>query len=125
MAKREKTRPNTRDRSGRDALGRVFSVRQESWRLTQDPNTTAPEVSIVASRRTAADAADLAREAAAGFRRRGFHKPSRSWWGVEDGWFHRFRVQGPGPRTTALAVAAVGLTAAALFLAGRRQRPAS
>ncbi|HEY8616359.1 hypothetical protein [Phenylobacterium sp.] len=124
MPRRPKSRrPHGGDTFDRAPLGRVFSVRRETWRIDEDPRSTPPDVAIVASRRTAADAADLAREAAAAFRKRGFHKPSRSWWGVEDGWFHRFRVQGPTARTTAVAVA-LGVTAAAVFLVRRNRRRA-
>lgn len=102
------------------ALGRVFSVRRESWRLDQDPAIEPPEVEVLASRRSASDAADLARIAASAFRKRGFHKPSRSWWGAADGRIHRFRVEGPRARATLFAVG-VGLAAAAVLLARRRR----
>jgi len=101
-------------------LGRVFSVRRESWRLDQDPATEPPEVAVLASRRSAAEAADLARAAASAFRKRGFHKPSRSWWGATGGRIHRFRVEGPGARATLLA-AGVGVVVAAVLLARRRR----
>jgi hypothetical protein len=106
------------------SLGRVFAVQRETWRLSDDPQATDPEVEIVASRRTASDAADIAREAAFAFRRHGFDKPSRSWWGAEEGSFHRFRVEGPKPRT-ALAIAVVSGVAglAVLALVGRSRKP--
>lgn len=121
MTKRSRKR---RTRSAGDAgaaLGRVFTVRRESWRLDQDPATEPPEVEVLASRRSAADAADLARDAAAGFRKRGYHKATRSWWGAADGVFHRFRVEGPRGRATLLAVG-LGVAAAAVLLARRRRQ---
>lgn len=119
MTKKSK-RSRTRLAGGSDALGRVFSVRRETWRLDQDPATEPPEVEVLASRRSAADAADLARDAVSGFRKRGYHKPTRSWWGAADGVFHRFRVEGPRGRATLLAVG-LGVAAAAVLLARRRR----
>ncbi|HVI34472.1 hypothetical protein [Phenylobacterium sp.] len=103
------------------ALGRVFSVRRETWRLDQDPSREPPEVTVLTSRRSAAEAADVARDAVSAFRKRGFHKPTRSWWGAADGRIHRFRVEGPRARATLFAVG-VGLAAAAVLLARRRRQ---
>lgn len=60
----------------RASLRRVFGVTQETWALSEVPKTTAPKAAAVATRRTVADAADIAREGAAAYRRHGFHKPS-------------------------------------------------
>ena len=71
----------------------------------------------MATRRTASEAADLAREAAWGFKRYGFHKPSGAWWGADADTFHRFLVR-PSSRATAggalAAVALAGVAALAL-----------
>ncbi|MCR5872986.1 hypothetical protein LRS10_01495 [Phenylobacterium sp. J426] len=106
--------------SGPHRLGRVFSVRRETWRLDQDPSRERPEVTVLASRRSAAEAADLARAAAAVFERRGFHKATGSWWGVAAGRFHRFRVVGP-TRRAGLVAAGLGVLAAAVLIGRRRQ----
>jgi len=98
--------------AGGNPLGRVYSVRRETWRLQDDPQRTRPTVEVLASRRTAAEAADVAREAAAAFDRRGFHKPSGAWWGADETSFHRFRVQRAQPApglVFALVSAAAGL----------------
>ena len=108
-------------------MGRVFAVTCETWRLSDDPQKVAPQTELMASRRSAADAADIAREAAEAFSRHGFHKPSASWWAADGTLFHRFVVHG-GPRhgKTALIVGAglAGIVAAVLTSRGRRTKPA-
>ena len=118
-----KYRSHRADSSKRLALGRVFAVSRESWRLKDDPQLIKPQVEIVASRRTAADAADIARDAALAFRRHGFDKATRAWWGADRTSFHRFRVEGPRPRP-ALAIAVVSAVAglAVLSVLGARRR---
>ena len=71
---------------------------------------------MLATRRTASEAADLAREAAWGFKRYGFHKPSGAWWGADGEMFHRFLVRASSRATTGAlaAVAVAGLAALAL-----------
>ena len=122
---------NARHRQSRKtSLGRAFTVTRQSWRLTDDPRETEPEVEVMATRRTASEAADLAREAAWGFKRYGFHKPSGAWWGADGEMFHRFMV-GPNARATAgalLAVALAGVAAVAISqrkAGGRRRRGAA
>jgi hypothetical protein len=109
----------------RESLGRVFSVTRQSWRLTDDPRETRPETEVLATRRTASEAADLAREAALAFGRNGFHKPSGAWWGADGERFHRFVIRA-GRRGTqaavALGVGVAGLTALA-FLRRRKGPP--
>ena len=107
--------------SKRAALGRVFGVTQETWGLSDDPRKTAPRITVLATRRTAADAADIAREAAASFRRHGFHKPGRAWWGADETHFHRFLVNNPKARP-ALALLVVSAAAAFAAVALTRQR---
>lgn len=121
---------NARHRQSRKAsLGRAFTVTRQSWRLNDDPRETAPEVEVMASRRTASEAADLAREAAWSFKRYGFHKPSGAWWGADSEMFHRFMV---GPRSqqalgALLAVAVAGVAAVALSQrnSGSKRKPGS
>jgi hypothetical protein len=122
---------NARHRQSRKAsLGRAFTVTRQSWRLNDDPRETAPEVEVMATRRSASEAADLAREAAWSFKRYGFHKPSGAWWGADGDMFHRFMV-GPSSRATAgalLAVAVAGMAAVAISQrksGGRRARQSS
>jgi hypothetical protein len=114
---------NARHRMSRKAsLGRAFTVTRQSWRLTDDPQVTPPEVEVMATRRTASEAADLAREAAWSFKRYGFHKPSGAWWGVDGETFHRFMVR-PGSRGLAAALAAVALAGVgAVAISRRKQR---
>jgi hypothetical protein len=108
------------DLSKGPTLGRAFRVTQETWRLQDDPKKTRPEVTVVATRRTAGEAADIAREAADAFRRRGFHKPSRAWWGADETHFHRYAVHGPRARP-ALVLMLVSAAAAATALAVTRR----
>jgi hypothetical protein len=96
-------------------LGRVFSVIEQTWALSDDPKKVRPNETALATHRTAAEAADLARDAADRFRAHGFHKPSGAWWGADDGKFHRFLVA-PDRRARAGQMA-LGLGAAVLALA--------
>jgi hypothetical protein len=112
---------NARHRLSRKAsLGRAFTVVRQSWRLSDDPRDIPPEVEVLATRRTAAEAADLAREAAWGFKRYGFHKPSGAWWGADSETFHRFMVR-PSSRATAGALAAVAIAGVAALALSRRK----
>jgi hypothetical protein len=107
------------------ALGRVFNVTRETWRLTQDPQVVAPSSDPVASRRTASEAADLARDAAQALPRHGFHKPSGAWWGADQTFFHRFVVHAGRRRSAAglLALSGLlGLIALRLLRVGRSER---
>jgi hypothetical protein len=112
---------NARHRLSKKAsLGRAFTVTRQSWRLADDPRITAPDVEVMATRRSASEAADLAREAAWGFKRYGFHKPSGAWWGADADNFHRFMVR-PSSRATAGALAAVALAGVAAVALSRRR----
>lgn len=101
------------------SLGRIFNVTRETWLLTDDPQKTPPKAELVVGLRTASEAADLARDAAAEYPRHGFHKPSGAWWGADERNFHRFVVH-TGRRTKAkMPVAALAIAGvAALGLAG-------
>lgn len=102
-------------------MGRVFSVTRQTWRLSDDPKTVRPELEVIAARRTASEAADLAREAAAAFERHGFHKPSGAWWGADAERFHRFIVRpGSKPAQTAAVIGLSLAGVAAVALARRR-----
>lgn len=107
------------------ALGRVFNVTRETWALTDDPSRVKPTAELIVSRRTASDAADLARAAARNLPRHGFHKPSAAWWGVDEGHFHRFVVHA-GRRKSGRAVfllsSLAGLVALAVLRQGRQRR---
>ncbi len=96
-------------------LGRVFGVVQETWRTSDDPKTVKPAQVELTSRRTASDAADLAREAALAYDQHGFHKASGAWWGSDGEYFHRFMVAAGKKRHTnllfGLGVAALGAVA--------------
>ena len=106
-------------------LGRVFGVLRETWRLQDDPKSSAPETIFLATGRSAAEAADLAREAAAAFRRNGFDKASGAWWAVEGELFHRITVAPRRRRSIGLAVGLGVAGVAALLVAqkakGRRK----
>jgi hypothetical protein len=107
-------------------LGRIFNVTQETWALSDDPRKVAPKRELVASRRTAADAADFAREAAEALPEHGFHKPSGAWWGSDGDRFHRFVVHVGRGRTGAVLVGAglagvAGLALVGWLRAGRRK----
>ena len=113
---------NARHRQSRKAsLGRAFTVSRQSWRLADDPRETEPEVEIVATRRTASEAADLAREAAWSFSRNGFHKPSGAWWGADGEMFHRFMVRPSSRATTGAAILAVALAGVAAVAISQRK----
>lgn len=113
----------TRTRAGAH-LGRVFSVIRQTWRITDDPRKTKPEELALATSRTAADAADLARDAAAAYATYGFHKPSGAWWAADDGLFHRFQVapdRRGRPILVGLGITALGLAAIGAVLRSRRK----
>jgi hypothetical protein len=119
---------NARQRHARKAsLGRAYSVVRQTWRLTDDPQTEPPREEVIATRRSASEAADLARESAWTFRRNGFHKPSGAWWGADGEEFHRFQVRGRSRRGLgALAVFAVaGLATFAVVQRSGRKRAKS
>ena len=98
-------------------LGRVFSVTQQSWALTDDPKKTPPTIEVIATGRSAAEAADVARASAATFNRHGFHKPSGAWWASEGGRIHRFVIGNRG-RASATLVAGIGLAGVVAGAAG-------
>lgn len=108
-------------------LGRIFNVTRETWRLSDDPAVQPPRMELIVAARTASEAADLARDAAAEFPRHGFHKPSGAWWAADGEEFHRFVVhvgrRGAAPSPLAIVavagVAALGLAAFGL----RRKKP--
>jgi hypothetical protein len=106
------------------ALGRVTRVKRETWRLADDPQVVRPRVAVLAARKTASEAADLARQAAKSFPRHGFHKPSGAWWGADETHFHRFAVQAepPAARPWLVGVALVGLFVATLSQRRGRSR---
>lgn len=113
---------NARHRLSRKAsLGRAFTVTRQSWRLTDDPREVPPEEEVLATRRSASEAADLAREAAWGFKRYGFHKPSGAWWGADGESFHRFMVRPSSQATAGAAVLAVALAGVAAVALTRRK----
>lgn len=98
---------------------------RETWDIGADPKVTPPSIEVVASRRSAADAADLGRAAAHAFARHGFHKASGAWWAVEQRLFHRFAVR---PRHRARNALLLGLGLAGLVALGLRdlaRRPAN
>jgi hypothetical protein len=113
----------TRTRAGAP-LGRVFSVIRQTWRITDDPRKTKPEELALATNRTAADAADLARDAAAEYSTYGFHKPSGAWWAADGGFFHRFQVapdRRGRPILVGLGITALGLAAIGAVLRSKRK----
>lgn len=92
--------------------------------MSDDPKTTPPVAELLVTRRTASDAADLAREAAEAYSRHGFHKPSGAWWGADDAMFHRFVVHAGRRRGAGTVLLLSGLAGLlALGLASRRGRP--
>ena len=103
------------------ALGRVFDVTRETWRLTDDPQIEPPTTDLLVSRRSASDAADLARAAAGALPRHGFHKPSGAWWGADDMLFHRFVVHA-GPRKSGGAILVLSSLAGLIALGLLNQR---
>lgn len=116
---------NARQRHARKAsLGRAFTVVRQTWRLTDDPQTEPPREEVIATRRSASEAADLAREAAWGFRRNGFHKPSGAWWGADGEEFHRFQVRSRNRRRlgTVAVFAVAGLATVAVVRRNGRKR---
>jgi hypothetical protein len=97
---------------------------RQTWKLADDPRVKPPQVEVLATRRTASQAADLAREAAWSFERYGFHKPSGAWWGVDGDTFHRFVVR-PGARGMRSGAFAALTVAGLAFLTLSRRRPAA
>jgi len=112
---------NARHRQSRKtSLGRAFTVTRQSWRLSDDPRETPPDVEVMATKRSASEAADLARQAAWGFKRYGFHKPSGAWWGADAESFHRFLIRSDSA-AAAGALAALTLAGVAAFALSRRR----
>jgi hypothetical protein len=110
---------NSRRRGGppkRLVLGRNHCVLRQTWPASADPQTAAPSESLLASDRTASDAADLAREIAALFPQHGYEKVTRCWWAKDASSYHRFYVseqkRRPSPVMLMVGVsAALGLAA--------------
>ena len=100
------------------ALGRVFSVIQETWQTSADPKKTPPQQLQLVSRRSASDAADLAREAAMAYEQHGFHKQSGAWWGSDGVEFHRFVVAARRNRHGSGLLLGMGLAAIAATAVG-------
>lgn len=65
---------------------------RQTWPASADPQTAKPSESLLASDRTASDAADLAREVASLFPEHGFEKVTRCWWAKDQESYHRFYV---------------------------------
>lgn len=107
-------------------LGRVFSVNQETWKLSDDPKAVRPKRQVLASGRTASDAADFAREVAEEYDEHGFHKPSGAWWASDGVQFHRFAIKAGRKTGQAVLIGglAAGAAAAVAFFAWRGRRGA-
>lgn len=104
-------------------LGLGYTLLRETWDIGADPKVTRPMVKVMASRRSASDAADLGRSSAQAFARHGFHKPSGAWWATEQRQFHRFAVR-PRHRARSGLMLELGPTGvAALWLRGFGRRP--
>jgi hypothetical protein len=110
----------TRTRTGAP-LGRIFSVIQQTWQVADDPRRTKPKETAIATRRTAADAADVAHDAAVAFRSHGFHKASGAWWGADGELFHRFLVAPDRPQRRSPLLLGIGVAALALVAIGARR----
>lgn len=105
-----------------ETYGRALSVTAEGWRLSDDPRRVKPKAELLASNRTAADAAALARMAASLLPEHGFHKPSGAWWGSDGERFYRFRIHGRRPGFAAVVLASGVAGAAAIYLGLRHAR---
>lgn len=115
---------SSRSRTGSGApLGRVFSVVRQTWAISDDPKKIKPKDLALATRRTASDAADLARDAAAAFRSHGFHKPSGAWWASDGKQFHRFVVAADRRSRSVAVMLGLGLAALGLTALGAVLRP--
>ena len=108
------------------SLGRIFAVTRETWLLAEDPKRVDPKAELLVSRRTALEAADVARKAAAAFEQHGFHKPSGAWWASDGVRIHRYVVhpahrRGSGGLVLATVLAA-GAALAVVGMARTRKR---
>jgi hypothetical protein len=103
------------------ALGRVFNVTRQTWRLSDDPAKVRPAREPLTTGKTASEAADFARDVASAFPRHGFHRRSGSWWAVEGEWFHRFTVHTTPKRKAAILLIATGLAGLAAVAVARRR----
>ena len=110
-------------------LGRNHCVLRQTWPADADPHIVKPSESVLASDRTAQDAADLAREIAMLFPQHGYEKVTRCWWAKDAGSYHRFYVadqkrRPPTPVMLMVGVsAALGLAALGGAARTRRRRP--
>ena len=104
------------------SLGRVFSVTQETWKLTDDPAKVAPRRQKLITGHTASQAADFARFTAEAFSEHGFHKPSGAWWASDGVEFHRYAVHAGRRGPSAPVLLATGLAGLALASLHLRQR---
>lgn len=87
-----------------------------------NPRNAKPERTELVSRRTASDAADLARAAAQAYAERGFDKRTGAWWGSDGERFHRF-VVASGRRRGGFPVLSLGVAALAVGLTAALMRP--
>ncbi len=96
---------------------------RQTWQTVDDPKRTKPKELALATSRTASDAADVARDAAAAFRSHGFHKPSGAWWASDGPEFHRFLVAPDHRERGATLLLGLGVAALALTALGAAMRP--
>lgn len=129
-----RTKPSRRrvGSSGRLVLGRNHCVLRQTWPAAADPQTALPSESLLASDRTASDAADLAREVAGLFPQHGYEKVTRCWWAKDAENYHRFYVSEQKKKASPIMLmvgvsAALGLAAmgGAARTRGRRGRSGS
>lgn len=112
------------------SLGRCHGVVRRTWLPDQFPSEAPANVELFATGRTAAGAADLARQCAKGFQTSGYDKRNRAWWAIDGGNYYDFSVISVGRKPHLLAVTAAGalllaaIARACVFSSSRRPQRA-
>ena len=112
-------------RRTRASLGRDSSIVRLTWGAGEDVGEATPSRTVLATSRTASQAAALASSLASLAAAHGYEKATGAWWAKDEDGQHRFLIEKAEPkRGRALATLATATTCLALagaFLAWKRR----